>query len=69
MLRPANLRGCFPMLQANLPFRDGVHAACHAILNVLPLYLTCSTADMGTECDNPYDTRSVPSRRPLADSA
>lgn len=32
---------------AGLPFRDGVHAACHALLNVLPLFLMCNPSDMG----------------------
>lgn len=37
--------------------REGIHGACHAILNVLPLYLPCNPTDVGTECDHPYDTR------------
>lgn len=43
--------------ELGLPYRDGVHAACHAVLNVLPLLMMCNPTDMGTECDNPYDTR------------
>jgi hypothetical protein len=50
-------------LQAQgLPFRDGLHAASHALVNVLPLFLLCNASDLGTECDNPYDTRFRPER-------
>ena len=45
------------LCEAGLPFREGLHAASHALLNVLPLYLMCNAEDVGTECDNPYDTR------------
>lgn len=45
-----------------LGFRDGVHAAAHALLNVLPLHLMSNPQDVGTECDNPYDTRYRPER-------
>ncbi len=37
----------WPPACAGLPFRDGVHAACHALLNVLPLFLMCNPSDMG----------------------
>ena len=47
---------------AGLPFRDGLHAASHALLNVIPLYMMCNTTDMAAECDNPYDTRFRPER-------
>lgn len=51
-----------------LPFRDSVHAASHAVLNVLPLLLGgVGGADMGTECDNPFDTRYRPERILLFD--
>ena len=40
-----------------LSFREGVHAASHAILNILPLYIMANPQDVGCECDNPYDTR------------
>lgn len=33
---------------AGLPFREGVHAAAHALLNVLPLHLMCNPHDVGT---------------------
>lgn len=43
--------------ELGLSFREGIHAASHAVLNVLPLHIMCSPIDMATECDNPYDTR------------
>ncbi|GFR40697.1 hypothetical protein Agub_g1288, partial [Astrephomene gubernaculifera] len=43
--------------QLGLSFREGVHAANHALLNVVPLFLTANGNDLGTECDNPYDSR------------
>ena len=33
---------------AGLPLRDGVHAASHALLNVLPLHIMCSPNEVGT---------------------
>ncbi len=48
--------------EAGLAFRDGVHAATHAVLNVLPLLVTCDPHDVGAECDNPYDSRYRPER-------
>lgn len=48
--------------EAGLPFRDGLHAASHAMLNVIPLFMLCGATDMGAECDNPYDTRYRPER-------
>jgi DEAD/DEAH box helicase domain-containing protein len=47
---------------AELPYRDGLHAASHAVLNVLPLHIACNSADMQAECDNPYSTRYRPER-------
>ena len=52
---------------AGLPFRDGVHAAAHAVLNALPLFLMANPQDIGTECDNPYDTQFKPERILLYD--
>ena len=43
---------------AGVDFREAVHAAAHAMLNILPLYMVCNSTDVGTECDNPYDTVS-----------
>ena len=34
--------------EAGLPFREGLHAASHAVLNVLPLYLMSNANDVGT---------------------
>ncbi|KAK2075786.1 hypothetical protein QBZ16_001527 [Prototheca wickerhamii] len=56
---------------AGLEFRAAVHAAAHAVLNVLPLFILCNANDVGTgaepgcarwECDSPYDTRYKPER-------
>ncbi len=54
-------------LDAAVDFRESVHAAAHALLNVLPLYLVCNATDVATECDNPYDTRFRPDRLLLYD--
>lgn len=48
-------------------FRDSVHAAAHAIMNVLPLFVMCNPEDIATECDNKYDTRYKPERLLLFD--
>ncbi|KAL1824977.1 hypothetical protein ACET3Z_011755 [Daucus carota] len=48
-------------------FRGGLHAACHALLNVVPLYIICNSSDIASECANPYDTRYVPERILLYD--
>jgi DEAD/DEAH box helicase domain-containing protein len=37
-----------------LPFREGLHAASHAVLNVLPLYLLCNPTDVGTGACRAY---------------
>lgn len=50
------------MREAGLPFRDGLHAASHAVLNVLPAFVMCAAGDMAAECDNPYDSRYRPER-------
>jgi hypothetical protein len=34
--------------EAGLPFREGLHAASHALLNVLPLHLMSNPNDVGT---------------------
>ena len=57
---PHSARGV--LAAQGLPFRDGLHAASHALVNVMPLFLLCSSQDLGTECDNPYDTRFRPER-------
>ena len=43
-------------MASGFDFRESVHAAAHAVLNVLPLYMVCNPSDVATECDNPYDT-------------
>ncbi|KAL6319072.1 hypothetical protein AAG906_001545 [Vitis piasezkii] len=37
-------------------FRAGLHAASHAVLNVVPLYVICNSSDLAPECSNPHDT-------------
>ncbi|PKU77648.1 ATP-dependent DNA helicase Q-like 3 [Dendrobium catenatum] len=51
----------------SLVFRAGLHAASHALLNVVPLYMMCNTSDLGTECANPHETRDIPERLLLYD--
>lgn len=51
----------------NLSFRAGLHAASHALLNILPLYIMCNPSDLGSECANPHDTRYFPERLLLFD--
>jgi DEAD/DEAH box helicase domain-containing protein len=46
MRLPPSARGVVEA--AGLPFRAGVHAAAHALLNVLPLLLMCNAGDVGT---------------------
>ncbi|OVA04884.1 Helicase [Macleaya cordata] len=48
-------------------FRAGLHAASHALLNVVPLFIQCNSSDMATECANPHDTRYFPERILLYD--
>lgn len=43
-------------------FRAGLHAASHAVLNVVPLYVICNSSDLAPECVNPHDTRYTPER-------
>ncbi|XP_020277328.1 uncharacterized protein LOC109851548 [Asparagus officinalis] len=50
-----------------LSFRAGKHAASHALLNVVPLYMMCNSSDLSTECANPHETRSIPERLLLYD--
>ncbi|OAY76731.1 ATP-dependent helicase HRQ1 [Ananas comosus] len=51
----------------NLPLRAGSHAASHALLNVVPMYMMCNASDLGTECANPHDARAIPERLLLYD--
>ncbi|KZV15998.1 hypothetical protein F511_14364 [Dorcoceras hygrometricum] len=48
-------------------FRGGLHAAGHAILNVVPLFIICNHSDLASECANPHDARYVPERILLYD--
>ena len=48
-------------------YREGVHAAMHAMLNVVPLHMMCGPGDLGAECDNPYSARFRPDRLLLFD--
>ncbi|XP_058070568.1 ATP-dependent helicase hrq1 isoform X2 [Magnolia sinica] len=51
----------------NLSFRAGLHAASHALLNAVPLYIMCNSSDLGSECANPHETRYFPERILLYD--
>ncbi|KAM7279820.1 hypothetical protein ACFE04_006954 [Oxalis oulophora] len=48
-------------------FRSGLHAACHALLHVVPLYVRCNYSDLAPECPNPHETRYYPARILLYD--
>lgn len=54
--------------EAGVAYREGLHAAGHAMVNVLPLFMSCNPADMRAECDNPYATRFRPERLLMYDS-
>ncbi|KAI3726829.1 hypothetical protein L1987_66635 [Smallanthus sonchifolius] len=49
-------------------FRGGLHAAGHALLHIVPLYIICNSSDLASECVNPHDTRYIPERILLYDS-
>ncbi|CAN6277306.1 unnamed protein product [Urochloa humidicola] len=51
--------------QTKLGFQGGVHAASHALLNIAPLHMMCSTCDLATECPDPQQTASKPPDRIL----
>ncbi|GAB4845369.1 hypothetical protein Ancab_038777 [Ancistrocladus abbreviatus] len=51
----------------NFCFRAGLHAASHAVLNVVPIYIICNSSDLASECVNPHDTRYMPERILLYD--
>jgi DEAD/DEAH box helicase domain-containing protein len=53
--------------ERKLQFRGGSHAASHALLNIVPLHMTCNASDLGTECANPHETRGIPDRILLYD--
>ncbi|KAJ0890100.1 putative DNA helicase [Helianthus annuus] len=52
----------------NYSFRGGLHAAGHALLHIVPLYIICNSSDLASECVNPHDTRYIPERILLYDS-
>ncbi|GKU95107.1 hypothetical protein SLEP1_g8507 [Rubroshorea leprosula] len=54
-------------VEKNFLFRAGLHAACHALLHVVPLYMKCNSSDLAPECPNPYEARFVPERILLYD--
>ncbi|GAV77746.1 DEAD domain-containing protein/Helicase_C domain-containing protein/DUF1998 domain-containing protein [Cephalotus follicularis] len=54
-------------VEKNYSFRAGLHAACHALLHVAPLYVRCNSSDLAPECPNPYDARYFPARILLYD--
>ncbi|CAI0556569.1 unnamed protein product [Linum tenue] len=43
-------------------FQGGLHAASHALLNVVPLYVRCNYSDLAPECPNLHDNRYFPER-------
>ncbi|KAI4335871.1 hypothetical protein L6164_014474 [Bauhinia variegata] len=45
------------VLKKNYDFRAGLHAASHAVLNVVPLHVICNLSDLAPECPNPHDSR------------
>ncbi|EFH51410.1 hypothetical protein ARALYDRAFT_904519 [Arabidopsis lyrata subsp. lyrata] len=46
----------------NLSFKSGLHAACHALLQVVPLFVRCNYSDLAPKCPNPLEQRYYPSR-------
>ncbi|XP_023761523.1 uncharacterized protein LOC111909963 isoform X1 [Lactuca sativa] len=52
----------------NYSFRGGLHAAGHALVHIVPLYIICNSSDLASECVNPHDTRYIPERILLYDS-
>lgn len=48
-------------------FRSGLHASCHALLHVVPLFVRCNYSDLAPECANASDTSYFPSRILLYD--
>ncbi|CAG7911720.1 unnamed protein product [Brassica rapa] len=48
-------------------FHSGLHAACHALLHVVPLFVRCNYSDLAPECPHPSDGSYFPSRILLYD--
>ncbi|OMO72725.1 hypothetical protein COLO4_27492 [Corchorus olitorius] len=61
---PTSIKG---EVERKYSFRAGLHAACHAVLHVVPLYTRCNLSDLAPECPNPHDTRFFPERILLYD--
>ncbi|PPD80302.1 hypothetical protein GOBAR_DD22763 [Gossypium barbadense] len=57
------------IVEKKYSFRAGLHAACHAVLHVVPLYMRCNLSDLAPECPNPYDSRFFPERILLYDQS
>ncbi|CAN1796233.1 Uncharacterized ATP-dependent helicase YprA [Linum perenne] len=47
---------------SGLEFREGQHAASHALLNVVPLFVRCNYSDLAPECPHPHGTHYFPER-------
>ncbi|CAA7026987.1 unnamed protein product [Microthlaspi erraticum] len=47
--------------------RSGLHAACHALLHVVPLFVRCNYSDLAPECANPSEQGYFPERILLYD--
>ena len=50
-------------------FLGGIHAAAHAVMNVVPLHVVSDRADLATECPSPFQERIRPLRLVLYDAA
>ncbi|OMO52842.1 hypothetical protein CCACVL1_29059 [Corchorus capsularis] len=61
---PPSIKG---EVERKYSFRAGLHAACHAVLHVVPLCTRCNLSDLAPECPNPHDTRFFPERILLYD--
>ncbi|WZZ22845.1 hypothetical protein YC2023_124232 [Brassica napus] len=48
-------------------FHSGLHAACHALLHVVPLFVRCNYSDLAPECPHPSEGSYFPSRILLYD--
>ncbi|KAL4584143.1 hypothetical protein LXL04_008733 [Taraxacum kok-saghyz] len=63
---PQSIKTCVELEKYS--FRGGLHAAGHALLHIIPLFIICNSSDLGSECVNPHDTRYIPERILLYDS-
>jgi ATP-dependent helicase YprA (DUF1998 family) len=50
-----------------MDFIGGCHAAAHALLAALPMFVLCDRGDIGTDCANPLAERSRPLRIAIFD--